>query len=54
MDPSKENPIDIARRFKWAGNSHVLICNRWGLEKLFKVTENYQLEEVASSQIPAF
>ena len=49
MDPAKENPLDIARRFKWVGNNHVLICNQWGFEKLFKVSEDGQLQEVSSS-----
>jgi len=35
MDPAKENPIDIAKRFKWVSNNQVLICNKWGFEKLF-------------------
>lgn len=53
MDSVREKPLDVVKRFKWIDNSRVLICNSWGLEKLYLLKDNL-LEEINASKIPAF
>ena len=37
MNPSKEEPLEIMKRFKWINNESFLICSDWGLEQIIEV-----------------
>jgi hypothetical protein len=54
MDPKKENPIAVARRFQWLSNDEILICSHWGFEKRLFITYEGLLEEVSSASVYGF
>lgn len=48
MNPIKEEPLNVIKRFKWVDNDRILLCNGWGFEKLILIQDS-SLIEISSS-----
>lgn len=37
MDPINEDPETVTKRFIWTSDNTILVCSRWGYEKLLEI-----------------
>lgn len=61
MDPIDENPEQVAKRFAWVSDDSILVCSRWGFEKLLQINKKtingqveYSFHEISSGSVPGF
>jgi hypothetical protein len=50
MDPTKMDPMSLARKFKWMSNSVIKLINEEGIEKIVDVHNGFS--EISSGSVP--